>query len=60
MLFVLNHQILGDIFRSQQSLQDLHTLMLYDDGTRVQVLLETHPGKYWGSVNRPVGIMWGL
>nr|XP_022286732.1 uncharacterized protein LOC111099656 [Crassostrea virginica] len=35
MLFVLNHHKLGDTVRSQQSLQDLHTLLLYDDGTRV-------------------------
>ncbi|XP_078337031.1 uncharacterized protein LOC111099656 isoform X1 [Crassostrea virginica] len=35
MLFVLNHRRLGDTVRSQQSLQDLHTLLLYDDGTRV-------------------------
>ena len=35
MLFVLNHHRLGDTVRSQQSLQDLHTLMLYDDGTHV-------------------------
>ncbi|XP_078337005.1 uncharacterized protein LOC144626588 [Crassostrea virginica] len=35
MLFVLNHHRLGDTVRSQQSLQDLHTLMLYDDGTYV-------------------------
>ena len=35
MLFVLNHHRLGDTVRSQQSLQDLHTLLLYDDGTRV-------------------------
>ena len=35
MLFVLNHHRLGDTVRSRQSLQDLHTLMLYDDGTRV-------------------------
>ena len=35
MLFVLNHHRLGDTVRSQQSLQDLHTLLLYDDGTHV-------------------------
>ena len=35
MLFVLNHHRLEDTVRSQQSLQDLHTLLLYDDGTRV-------------------------
>nr|XP_022338230.1 uncharacterized protein LOC111133831 [Crassostrea virginica] len=35
MLFVLNHHRLGDTVRSQQSLQDLHTLLLSDDGTRV-------------------------
>ena len=35
MLFVLTHHRLGDTVRSQQSLQDLHTLLLYDDGTRV-------------------------
>ena len=35
MLFVLNHHRLGDTVSSQESLQDLHTLMLYDDGTRV-------------------------
>ena len=35
MLFVLNHHRLGDTVGSQQSLQDLHTLMLYDDGTYV-------------------------
>ena len=35
MLFVLNHHKLGDTVRSQGSLQDLHTLLLYDDGTRV-------------------------
>ena len=31
MLFVLNYHRLGDTVRSQQYLQDLHTLMLYDD-----------------------------
>ena len=35
MLFVLNHHRLGDTVRSQQSLQNLHTLLLYDDGTHV-------------------------
>ncbi|XP_078319616.1 uncharacterized protein LOC111099655 [Crassostrea virginica] len=35
MLFVLTHHRLGDTVRSQQSLQDLHTLLLYDDGTHV-------------------------
>nr|XP_022289690.1 uncharacterized protein LOC111101474 [Crassostrea virginica] len=35
MLFVLNHHRLGDTVRSQQFLQDLHTLLLFDDGTRV-------------------------
>ena len=35
MLFVLTHHRLGDTVRSQQSLQDLHNLMLYDDGTFV-------------------------
>ena len=35
MLFVLNHHRLGDTVRSQQSLQDLHTLLLYDDGALV-------------------------
>nr|XP_022288206.1 uncharacterized protein LOC111100526 [Crassostrea virginica] len=39
MLFVLNYHRLGDTVRSQQSLQDLHTLLLYDDGTRVPELL---------------------
>ena len=34
MLFVLNHHRLGDTVRSQQSIQDLHSLLLYDDGTR--------------------------
>ena len=35
-LFVLNHHRLGDTVRSQQSIQDLHTLLLDDDGTNVQ------------------------
>ncbi|XP_062599369.1 uncharacterized protein LOC134260853 isoform X2 [Saccostrea cucullata] len=35
MLFVLNHHRLGDTVRSQQSLQDLQTLLLYDDGDNV-------------------------
>ena len=35
MLFVLTHHRLRDTVRSQQYLQDLHTLMLYDDGTHV-------------------------
>ncbi|XP_078337562.1 uncharacterized protein LOC144626698 [Crassostrea virginica] len=35
MLFVLTHHGLGDTVRSQQSLQDLHALLLYDDGTHV-------------------------
>ncbi|XP_062599111.1 uncharacterized protein LOC134260584 [Saccostrea cucullata] len=34
-LFILNHHRLGDTVRSQQSLQDLHTLLLYDDGIYV-------------------------
>ncbi|XP_062591501.1 uncharacterized protein LOC134252993 [Saccostrea cucullata] len=33
MLFILNHQRLGDTVTSQQSLQDLQTLLLYDNGT---------------------------
>ena len=32
MLFVLNHRKLEDTLRVQQSLQDLHILLLYDDG----------------------------
>ncbi|XP_062613907.1 uncharacterized protein LOC134275660 [Saccostrea cucullata] len=36
MLFTLNHHKLGDKVRSQQSLQDLHTLLLYDDGVYVR------------------------
>ncbi|XP_078337662.1 uncharacterized protein LOC111100817 [Crassostrea virginica] len=39
MLFVLNHHRLGDTVRSQQSLQDLHTLLLYDDWTHVPIPL---------------------
>ncbi|XP_062572702.1 uncharacterized protein LOC134234652 [Saccostrea cucullata] len=35
MLFILNHHRLGDTVRSQQSLQDLHTLLLYDVGIYV-------------------------
>ena len=35
MLFVLTHHRLGDTVRSQQFLQDFHTLMLYDDGKHV-------------------------
>nr|XP_022288648.1 uncharacterized protein LOC111100818 [Crassostrea virginica] len=38
MLFVLNHHRLGDTVRSQQSLQDLHTLLLYNDGTHVTTM----------------------
>ena len=40
MLFVLNHHALGDTIRSQQSLQDLHTLLLYDSGTLVPKALK--------------------
>ena len=40
MLFVLNHHRLGDTVRSQQSREDLHTLLLYDDGTRVREKLK--------------------
>ncbi|XP_078327863.1 uncharacterized protein LOC144623337 [Crassostrea virginica] len=36
MLFVLNNHSLGDTVRSQQSIQDLHTLLLDDDGTHIQ------------------------
>ncbi|XP_062595561.1 uncharacterized protein LOC134256899 [Saccostrea cucullata] len=32
MLFILNHHRLGDTMTSQQSLQDLQNLLLYDDG----------------------------
>ena len=39
MSFVLIHHRLGDTVRSQQSLQDLHTLLLYDDGTHVRMHL---------------------
>ena len=39
MLFVLNHHRLGDAVRSKESLQDLHTLMLYDKGTHVPITL---------------------
>ncbi|XP_062590617.1 uncharacterized protein LOC134252210 [Saccostrea cucullata] len=35
MLFILNHHRLGDTVRSQQSLKDLQTLMLYDDCVNV-------------------------
>ena len=61
MLFVLNHHRLGDTVRSQQSLQDLHTLLLYDDegaGTSTRkrhILADTGDlsrdlwGLYWGS-----------
>lgn len=37
LLLVLNHHKLGDTARSQQSLQDLHTLMLCDEGLHVPV-----------------------
>ena len=39
MLFVLNHPRLGDTVRSQQSLHDLHTLMLYDNEINVPIHL---------------------
>lgn len=39
MLFVLNHHRLGDTVKSQQSLQNLHTLLLSDDKTRVPMHL---------------------
>ncbi|XP_078336988.1 uncharacterized protein LOC144626580 [Crassostrea virginica] len=39
MLFVLDYHRLGDIVRSQQSLQDLHTLLLYDDVAYVPMIL---------------------
>ncbi|XP_078337334.1 uncharacterized protein LOC111100821 [Crassostrea virginica] len=39
MLFVLNHHRLGDTVRSQQSLQDLQTLMLYDNEINVPIHL---------------------
>ncbi|XP_062620255.1 uncharacterized protein LOC134281832 [Saccostrea cucullata] len=39
MLFILNHHRLGDTVRSQQSLQDLQTLLLYDDRVNVPTLL---------------------
>ena len=35
MLFILTHHRLGDTVRSQQYLKDLHTLLLYDNGTHV-------------------------
>ncbi|XP_062594133.1 uncharacterized protein LOC134255625 isoform X1 [Saccostrea cucullata] len=35
MLFILNYHRLGDTVTSQQSLQNLQTLLLYDDGTNV-------------------------
>ncbi|XP_062616023.1 uncharacterized protein LOC134277722 [Saccostrea cucullata] len=35
MMLILNHHRLGDIIRSQQSLQDLQTLLLCDDGVYV-------------------------
>ncbi|XP_062596005.1 uncharacterized protein LOC134257409 [Saccostrea cucullata] len=35
MLLILNHHRLGNTVRSQQSLQDLQTLLLYHDGTHV-------------------------
>ena len=35
MLLVLTHHKLGDIVRLKQSLQDIHNLMLCDDGTHV-------------------------
>ena len=40
MLFVLNHHRLGDTVRSQQSREDLQTMLLYDDGTRVRERLK--------------------
>ncbi|XP_062593572.1 uncharacterized protein LOC134255068 [Saccostrea cucullata] len=39
MLFTLNLHRLGDTIRSQQSLQDLQTLLLYDDETNVPLYL---------------------
>ena len=38
LLFALNHHRLGDTGRSQQSVQDLHTRMLYDNGTYVPTI----------------------
>ena len=35
MLFFLNHHRMGNEVRSQRSIQDLHTLLLNDDGTHV-------------------------
>ena len=37
MLFVLNHHSPRDTVRSQQSLQNLHTLLLYDNGAHVPI-----------------------
>ncbi|XP_062586863.1 uncharacterized protein LOC134248487 [Saccostrea cucullata] len=42
MLFILTHHRLGDTVRSQQSLQDLQTLLLHDD--------EVYDGKFWNLV----------
>ncbi|XP_062573151.1 uncharacterized protein LOC134235083 [Saccostrea cucullata] len=39
MLFILNHHRLGDTVRSRQSLRDLQSLLLSDDGTHVPHLL---------------------
>ena len=40
MLFVLTHHRLGDTVRSQQSLQDLHTLLLYDDEIHIPIFFK--------------------
>ncbi|XP_062595981.1 uncharacterized protein LOC134257371 [Saccostrea cucullata] len=39
MMFTLNHHRLGDRMRSQQSLQDLQNLLLYEDGVYVLPLV---------------------
>ena len=57
MLFVLNHHRLGDtghnnLYRTSTLCFSLMTEHMYR--------LETSPGRYWGSVNRLVGLMWGL
>ncbi|XP_062592428.1 uncharacterized protein LOC134253853 [Saccostrea cucullata] len=38
-LFILNHHRLGDTVRSHQSIQDLQTLLLQDDGVYIETML---------------------
>lgn len=59
MMFALNHHRLGDTVSSQQSLQDLHSLMLYNDRILVPTIYEDISWQILGILQQTIGDFQG-